>query len=353
MRKRPQLWSFGVAVALMAQAAGAQQPSTAAAADETDALTETARQLYEEGREAAAAGKWAKAHASFLAAWRIKPHYQIASNLGVACLKLGMHRDAAEYLVRYLREAPATKVNERQNAEASLKEALAKVASVTVQVTPAGAEVTVDGAVVGKAPLPDRVFLDPGKHEIGARLDGYAPATRPIVAVAGRAETVEVQLERAPVAGVGARPFVVEPVAPRDELRTPLLIAGGIAAGAGIVTGVVFGVLSGNRADHAEEVRNELSARWGGQRRCPTGDVAQCKDLKDAVLDEIHFSNVAFGSLVAGGVIGVGTLVYGLVTMETDTGTGTEVKPNPPVPGARVTPILGPGAAGLSFSGRF
>ncbi|WP_437915446.1 PEGA domain-containing protein [Sorangium sp. So ce302] len=348
MRKQPLLWSWSVAVALMTQAAGAQQPATAAAAGETDALTDKARQLYEEGRQAAAAGKWADAHASFLAAWAIKPHYQIASNLGVACLKLGKHRDAAEYLTRYLREAPATKVNERQNAEASLKEALAKVASVTVQVTPAGAEVTVDGAVVGKAPLADRVFLAPGEHEIGAKLEGYAPATRPLAAVAGRAETVTVQLERAPVAGVGARPFVVEPaapVAPRNELRTPLLVAGGVVAGAGIVTGVVFAVLSGNRADRAEEVRNELSGRWNGERLCPDGDVPKCRELKDAVLDEIHFSNIGFWSLVAGGTVGVGTLVYGLVTMNAE--------PPKPGQGARVAPLLGPGTAGVSLSGSF
>ncbi|WP_438042510.1 PEGA domain-containing protein [Sorangium sp. So ce128] len=216
---------------------------------------------------------------------------------------------------------------------------------MTLQVTPAGAEVTVDGAVVGKAPLADRVFLAPGKHEIGAKLEGYAPATRRIAAVAGRAETVVVQLERAPVAGVGARPFVVEPVAPRDELRTPLLVTGGVVAGAGIVTGVVFAVLAGNRADRAEEVRNELSGRWNGERLCPDGDVPKCRELKDAVLDEIHFSNIGFWSLVAGGTVGVGTLVYGLVTMNAE--------PPKPGQGARVAPLLGPGTAGVSLSGSF
>ncbi|WP_437898761.1 hypothetical protein [Sorangium sp. So ce124] len=129
------------------------------------------------------------------------------------------------------------------------------------------------------------------------------------------------------------------------EPRTPLLVAGGVVAGAGIVTGVVFAVLTGNRADHAEEVRNELSTRWNGERRCPDGDVAKCRDLKDAVLDEIHFSNIAFGSLVAGGAIGVGTLVYGLVTKEPE--------PPNPVQGTRVTPLIGPGTAGVSLSGRF
>ncbi|MGK3996175.1 PEGA domain-containing protein [Sorangium sp. So ce1024] len=351
MKKRPLLWGVSVAAALMASAASAQQAPTPAEAGETDALTDKARQLYEEGRQAAAAGRWAHAHASFYAAWSIKPHYQIASNLGVTCLMLGRNREAAEYLTRYLREAPASKVKERQSAEASLKEALAKVASVTVQVTPAGAEVTVDGAVMGTAPLADPVFLDPGKHDIGAKLDGYVPATRPIVASAGGKETIALQLEPAPAHDAGVRTVVVGPVAPgapQADVRTPLLIAGGIAAGAGIVTGVVFAVLHGERASHAEEVRNGLLERWNGQKRCPSGDAVMCKDLSDAVDAEIAYSNIAFWSLVAGGTIGVGTLVYGLLTREPAT-----TEPVKPESGTQVAPLLGPGAAGLSISGTF
>ncbi|MGK4006742.1 PEGA domain-containing protein [Sorangium sp. So ce1036] len=348
MTKRPLLWGWSVAMALMAPVASAQQAATPAAAEETDALTDKARQLYEEGRAAAAAGQWADAHASFLAAWAIKNHYQIASNLGVACLKLGKHRDAAEYLTRYLREAPASKVRERQAAEASLKEALAKVASVTVQVAPQGAEVTVDGAAVGRAPLPDPVFLDPGKHEIGARLEGHMPAKRPIEAAAGAAETVVLQLERrpAPDAGVGAGAgVVVGPVAPppRDDVRTAVLVGGGIAAGAGVAAGVVLTVLSNGRASDAEGIRSALLKEWGGEHRCPSGDQTRCAELKTAVYDKYNLRSGAIWSFVAGGAIGVGTLVYGLVTM----------KPAEPAPRAQVAPFLGPGAAGMSLSGRF
>ncbi|WP_437591789.1 hypothetical protein [Sorangium sp. So ce1000] len=58
---------------------------------------------------------------------------------------------------------------------------------------------------------------------------------------------------------------------------------------------------------------------------------------------EIAFGNIAFWTLVTGGTVGVGTLVYGLVTR----------KPAAPDPGPRVAPLLGPGTAGLSFGGRF
>lgn len=346
MKKRPLLWSWSMAVALTAQVAGAQQPATPAVAEETDALTDKARQLYEEGRQAAAAGKWADARASFLAAWAIKPHYQIASNLGVACVKLGRNREAAEYLTRYLREAPATKVKERQSAEASLKEALAKIASVTVRVAPAGAEVTVDGAPVGKAPLADPVFLDPGKHEIGAKLDGHAPAMRPIATVAGSTETVALQLERTPSAEFGGSvgtPIPPGPETPRDKMRTAVLVGGGIAAGAGVAAGVVLTVLANGRAGDAEKLRQELVVEGDGFASCPEISSSKCAKLKDTVFAKVDLTNSAFWSFVAGGAIGVGTLVYGLVT----------VRPAESRPAVQVVPLLGMGASGLLVSGTF
>ncbi|WP_437869906.1 PEGA domain-containing protein [Sorangium sp. So ce363] len=346
MKKRPLLWCWSVAVALTAQAASAQQPATPAAAGETDALTDKARQLYEEGRQAAAAGKWADAHASFLAAWAIKPHYQIASNLGVTCLKLGRNREAAEYLTRYLREAPATKVKERQSAEGSLKEALAKIASVTVQVAPAGAEVTVDGAVVGKAPLLDPVFLDPGKHEIGAKLEGHAPAMRPIATVAGSTETVVLKLERTPSApfeGSVGTPIPPMSEAPRNKVRTTVLLGGGIAAGAGVAAGVVLTVLANGRAGDAETLRQELIRDGDGSALCPDINPPKCAELKDTVFAKVDLTNSAFWSFVAGGAIGVGTLVYGLVTM----------RPAASPPIVQVVPFVGTEASGLVVRGEF
>ncbi|WP_437929612.1 PEGA domain-containing protein [Sorangium sp. So ce291] len=346
MKKRPLLWCWSVAVALISPVAGAQQAAAPAVAEETDALTDKARQLYEEGRQAAAAGKWADAHASFLAAWAIKPHYQIASNLGVTCLKLGRNREAAEYLTRYLREAPATKVKERQSAEASLREALAKIASVTVQVAPQGAVVTVDGTAVGKAPLADPVFLDPGKHEIGARLDGHVPVTQPVVAAAGGIDKVVFQLERTPASGVVVGPGpggTTTPIPPRDNVRTAVLVGGGVVAGVGVGAGVLFTVLANGRASDARRLRAELVVQDQGKRLCPTINPQKCADLSDAVDARVDFSNSAFWSFVGAGAVGAGTVIYGLVTMESAA----------PSRSVQVTPLWGPDSAGFSVSGMF
>jgi Tfp pilus assembly protein PilF len=113
---------------------------------------------------AAAKGRWSEAHASFLAAWSLKQHYQSLGNLGMSEAMLGKWRDAATHLSRYLREAPKEKVEERKSAEALLAQARTKVGAITVRVEPAGAEVFVDGKAAGRAPLEGEMFVEPGAH---------------------------------------------------------------------------------------------------------------------------------------------------------------------------------------------
>ncbi|HTN85478.1 MAG TPA: PEGA domain-containing protein [Sorangium sp.] len=332
---------------MLAPVAGAQQaaPGAAAQTEESDALTEKARRLFEEGVKSAKAGKWADAHASFLAAWGLKPHYQIASNLGVACLQVGKPRDAAEYLTLYLREAPATKVQERQRAEASLKEARAQVAAVTVQVSPEGAEVTIDGTSVGRAPLADPVFLDPGQHEVGAKLDGHVPQAQPIAATAGGTETMVLELQRTPPldadrAGAG-RDVLPAPEGSRDGGRTAVLIGGGIATGVGAAAGVLFTVLANNRADESETLKGKLLD--GGRSKCSDTSLrTDCMRQSQALDESARYSNVAFWSFVGAGTVGLGTLLYTVVS-----------SPSEPAARVQVTPMVGINHVGFSAGGAF
>ncbi|WP_437898758.1 PEGA domain-containing protein [Sorangium sp. So ce124] len=340
--KRPLLWTMSVAIALLAPAAAAQPAPPRAEAQESDALTDRARQLFADGVKAANAGKWADAHAAFLAAWGLKPHYQIASNLGVACLRVGKPRDAAEYLTRYLREAPATKVQERQRAEASLQEARAQVAAVTVEVAPGGAEVTVDGAIVGRAPLADPVFLDPGRHEVGAKLDGYVSQAQSVEATAGGTETVAIKLQRPPTpdarrAGIETS-VLPAPGVPQGGMRTAVLVGGGIATGVGAAAGVLFTVLANNRAGDAETQKIALLA--GGRNPCTARPApAACTQQGQAVDEKRLYSNVAFWSFAGAGTVGLGTLLYAFVST-----------PKAPV---QVTPTVGINDVGLAVGGVF
>ena len=132
-----------------------------------DALTDKAAALYDEGMAAYGTSQWPQARASFLAAWALKHHWQIAGSLGDCEVQLGLFRDAAEHLAYFLRLAPP----DRRTAAAQrlYDTARTKVGTLTVTADAVGAEVAVDGNVVGKAPLEDPLFVEPGRHQVEAR----------------------------------------------------------------------------------------------------------------------------------------------------------------------------------------
>lgn len=296
---------FAITLSIPSSAAPADAPS--ADRTEVEALTDKARQLYMEGLGALEKSQWADAHASFLAAWRIKPQYQIASNLGLSEVKLGKYRDAAEHLTYYMREAPAKKVQERLRAKVLLDEALAKVATVKLIVVPAGADVLVNGASIGRAPLLDPIFVEPGACVVEARLEGHDTIKRPIAATAGSAQDLELHLEKPKVTGL--------PVAPSpDGPNSKILIAGGVTAGVALGAGLVFTFLANGKASSASEKLTSLEAQ-GGDKACLAQSFASaCGELHGLRQDAATFGNVAVWSFIGAGVVGAGTLVYALAT---------------------------------------
>jgi hypothetical protein len=234
---------------------------------------------------------------------------------------------------------------ERQRAEALLKEVLAKVASVTVRVAPEGAEVAVDGVVVGAAPLAAPVFLEPGEHAIAARLDGYERARQVITAKAGTVETVELRLESsAPTVTPGPAATMPPAAAPQGETvgtgvgsapqggaadgtRKAVLIAGGVTAGVAAGVGVVLAVLASGKSADADEKAAALE-RDGGAEACAGGQrAAACGELRGMREDASTFTNVAAWTLIGAGVVGAGTLVYWLAAPRAETRGAVQVAP--------------------------
>lgn len=313
--------------ALLTRPSAAQPSTPRTESAEVEALNDKARQLYLEGLEALKKSRWADAHASFLAAWRIKPHYQIASNLGMSELKVGKHRDAAEHLTWYLREAPKTKEKERQRAQALLAEARSKVGAVTLEVTLDGAEVLADGVVIGRSPFTLPVFLEPGKHVIEARLDGYMARNAVVVAEAAKETAVSLRLEKpappgpssaslAPGDGGRALPPPPSPVTtgargPRREV----LIAGGVTAGAALIAGVVFTALANQRTSAARQNAHELITATGSEACAQASDA--CREVGGLLHDRVVFTNVAGLSFIGAGALGVATGIYAFAAKRT------------------------------------
>jgi tetratricopeptide (TPR) repeat protein len=354
---------MALALAIPALAAGPAAAQSAASKSIDDAVTEH----YNQGAKAAEAGQWDKARAAFLEAWKLKPHYQIAANLGNAELMSRRYRDAAEHLRFFLREAPAdVDAVDRRKAEQLFTEAKAKIGAVSVQVDLAGAEVTVDGAPVGISPLREPVFVDPGEHTFEARLGGHAPVQTPIVVPAGSSPQVTLRLVKpsAPTAGPQP-PGSTQPVGsvqppgsaqvpagpgPQDgggvPKWKPWAIGGGaVLAAAGIGVGIGFTFMSKAKESEANDIIGQLLTRAETDETicAPAQNKELCDELWGVFRQRDNTAAVAVVGYTVGGAAAIGTVLLAVLPRNSPKGST----------GVRVTPILAPGHAGAVLTGSF
>jgi hypothetical protein len=341
----------------------AQTPD-APPANTSPAARDKARVLYEEGLRHFTKKDYEQARVSLQAAWSLLRHWQIATLLGAAELNLGQYRAAAEHLGIALRTFGSDGSQAELRKIQSLNdEALQHVAALRISTDRQGAEILIDGKSAGNAPLPDPVYVEPGRRMVEARAPGYLTATSTIEANVGVQE-VRVSLVPVPAGAiVGTQPSssashsvrpppsasdaaapdiqTDEPAAGRS--KTPLIV-GGIAAGAGVALGVVFTILANNKASEASGYQSALDgATTGGEPPCPgtTPDrVALCGDLNSANSAKDQWQHLANGSFIAAGVAaGAGLALYALLPPTRSSGHAF-----------RAVPLLFNGSTGISVS---
>jgi hypothetical protein len=128
-----------------------------------------ARQHYARGVALANAGDYDQALAEFTRAYELVPHYAVLYNVGQAYLELGRTVKAVESLEQYLRLGAASIPPERRRqVEAELATLSAELAAIQVTVDEEGAQISVDGEPVGRAPLSSSVRLSAGRHTLVA-----------------------------------------------------------------------------------------------------------------------------------------------------------------------------------------
>lgn len=316
-------------------AAVALAPGLARAADPTEktveahALTDKAAALYDEGVVAFRKSKWAEARASFLAAWALKQHWQIAANLADCELQLGRFREAAEHATYYAKNAPADR---SERAVKLLADASTKIATLGIDVQPEGAEILLDGQPIGRAPLGGPVFLEPGERTITARVPGRPDVVRKLALIAGRADKVQLKVDEAKVPVV-ALPPPPPPPPPPEKLSMPALVTGGALTGAGLVAGIVFTVVANGKSNDAAALRTSLVNSFGPSV-CNSTTVGlqttagqDCRAIVSLRGDRDTFGSAAFWSFVGAGVVGAGTVVYALAAPRKKTSVGLQALP--------------------------
>jgi hypothetical protein len=273
-----------------------------------------ARDLMREGNELYGEGKLTDAFTKYLQAWRTAQAFDIACNLGGTASELSMNRDAAEYLDYCLRHYAASSrpeaVAAEQRARAAFEAVRSKVGAVNLRVTPAGSEVFVDGAAIGRAPFESPIYVEEGSHRFTARHAGLETAVLDVAAKPG--ETLDASLELKPAAGhmgpsTAERPADSQATAaPPSESKSPVpaIVTAGVG-GLALAGGVVFLVVRSGKQSEASEKLDAL----GGENPCGSGSphTADCGEVAELSDQAATFGTLSLVSFSVAATAGVAT----------------------------------------------
>jgi hypothetical protein len=338
MKRRRVLRALGSGLGsllwLLSTSAHAGPPSPSPG-DSPDARQEAVR-LYNEGTVAAKAGRTRRALDLYTLAWRRHRLWQIAASLGRLEHSLKRYRDAAEHLDFAVHEAPLDKRDAvRAAAREMLEGAKAHVGTLSIVVDPPGAEVLVDGKVVGRAPLSGVVYVEPGPVEVAARLGGYEAVKESRVVKRGQTADISLRFR----SGDGKRRTLGDrsPSGMRDSRINWTIVTSGYVA-----TGIALGVAAGFGIRALSLTKSWDSALQSACASAPgacTYDAQRIVDYNARAPRRSAAALVSTIGFVAAGAVGIGTSVY-LVTSATKK-SGRE---------ASIQLDFGPGGASIAFN---
>ncbi len=241
-----------------------------------DAATE-ARTRYERAVTLYEDGVYDAALAEFLRAYELNPSYKVLYNVGQVRMALQDHAGAMEAFQAYLRDGGGKIAEARmEQVRKELNKLEGRVARVSVETDVAGAEVLIDDAVVGSAPLRSAVLVNSGMRRVVVRHPDYAPQTQRVTLAGGEQRTVSLLLKPREVAVaapvVAPLPAVVEPpapvvaapapveVAPKSNRKVSLWSAWG-ATGALVVSTTLLGVFALKADSDLSDMRGRATNR--------------------------------------------------------------------------------------------
>ena len=312
-----------------------------------------AESLIRQGVELRAQKKDERALPLFEKAYQLSRTPRTAGQLGLVEMALGYFVDAE----RYLGEAVASPdhpwvAKNLATLKAQLATAKSQIGDLYVVGEPNGAEVLVNGKVVGKLPLSTPIRLDKGRAEVQVRAPGYVATTDMVTMVGGKREDRSYRLQREAVAVAPPPPVPVQPIQPAmpkpvestpppavaaatpppagdtgapaasitatpapdqggepSSLR-PIAWGVGIGAGAALIFGAVEGLI-------AIKKKNEFNDHMGPDPSDPfgTGRILDCgTDALNPACEDIKKSHESARTLsivgfVAGGVLAGGAAV--------------------------------------------
>jgi hypothetical protein len=281
-----------------------------------------------------------------------------AGQLGLAEQALGRWEDAERHVGEALRAADdAWVIKNRVTLDEALGAIQSHLARIEVIGDPQGADVSVNGRVVGKLPLPEVVRVSAGEVEVELHAPGYAPLQRTLTIVAGQYQRLVLHLAKEGSAGeatsgtkgVGdwSPPSTAAPVAPAVATSPPAeqpstaravvkWSAAGLA-GAGLVVGVIATIQHGSNVS-AFNAHTPICEDHGGTAVHADGSTApECQANLDSYRKDTTWAIVGFA--------GAGAFAATWLILQL-----TEGSPRAAAEQAFAAPLCAPSLSGLGLS---
>ncbi|MDC0742320.1 hypothetical protein [Polyangium mundeleinium] len=301
--------------------------------------------LFQEGRELLKGGRAAEACPKLAASQKLDPRPGRLLALG-DCYETNGETASAWATFREAESTARAAKDERRMVEAARRagELELKLAKLVVEVAPearvAGLEVRRNGKRVEEAVWGAAVPVDPGEQRIEAAAPGKKGWAEKIV-VEGKAGVTTVR-----VPALGDEVVVERVGAMKEEGAGKNGVAIGVVAALGAVgigTGIGLLVAASSLVSDADAQDDAMPDGACSPLHPRNAEFSgACGELRGKLERSQTLHNVGLGAAIAGGVIGVGTLIYALMPSK-----------KPATMGFQVLPTVAPTYAGISAIGQF
>ena len=321
MKPRPvpgQLGRCSILAALVAATFAVWSPPARAATD-----AEQAESLIREGVKLRARDSAALALPMFEKAYQISRSPRTAAQLGLCELELGYWVEAERYLTEALASPDHPWVAKNKGTlKKPLETARANIGELSLVLSPANAEVTLNRKPVDKALIGAPIRLGKGLVDVEVRAPGYEPARETVIISGGKREERTYTLapdaaakvaaaaaltSSAPASDANAAVTLTTPAPARDD-RKSVRVAAWITGGAAVAA-LAFGGVEAFNAASKQDTFNAHTAVDNGVtfHDCGTSKLSPaCKALKD---DYDQAFTLSIVGLVSAGVLGAASTV--------------------------------------------
>lgn len=257
-------------------------------AEPLDPITEQTRAHHRRGLALYDEGDYRLALVEFERAYEISKNYKILFNIGQVHYELKSYAKARRAFEEYLaRGGDRIDPARRADVERDLATLRTRTATITVRTNVPDAEIAIDDAALGRAPIQGAV-VDAGTAKIKATKPGYATVVREITLVGGDAADVSLELHE-------TKPDVVV-THTTSGVPVPVVV-GWIATGV-LAAGTIGTALAANAA-HSDYERQRDTPISGSPAEA-RADLERQRDLVGGLA--VATDVLALATLVAGGI---------------------------------------------------